>query len=223
MTITTASSATTGTVAMAPTKGLAGNFDTFLKILTTQLRQQDPLSPMDATTFTSQLVQFASVEQAIQTNTKLGELTRLARASSTTSAMGLLGQEVSARADRLSLPAEGDVTIRYRLPKPAAEVTVSVLDAKGRVVGTVVGSRTAGENAVSWNGIAPDGQRLPAGEYDVRIAAKTADGSPLAAEQFLRGRVQAIERKDGDLQLRVADALVPLDTVSLVRQPGPSS
>ena len=61
----------------SPSQSLAANFDTFLKLLTTQLQNQDPLAPMDANEFTSQLVEFASVEQAIQANSKLGELGEL--------------------------------------------------------------------------------------------------------------------------------------------------
>jgi flagellar basal-body rod modification protein FlgD len=220
MTITATSGTATGSAATASAKGLAGNFDTFLKLLTTQLKQQDPLSPMDATTFTSQLVQFASVEQAIQTNTKLGDLAELARTSGTSSASSLLGQEVTATTDKLSLPAQGDVTIRYRLPEAAAEATLTVLDGKGRTLRTMPGTAVAGENAVPWDGLGADGQRLSAGAYTIRVAAKAADGSALAAEQFVRGQVQAIELDGGDPQLLVAGALVPLGSVSLIRQPG---
>jgi flagellar hook assembly protein FlgD len=92
----------------SPAQGLAANFDNFLKLLTTQLQKQDPLAPMDAASFTSQLVEFASVEQAIQANTRLAELSRLIEASGISSAMGLLGQEVTASTDKISLAAEGE-------------------------------------------------------------------------------------------------------------------
>lgn len=218
MTVVTAAGSAAST-ATGASKGLAGNFDTFLKLLTTQLRQQDPLSPMDATTFTSQLVQFASVEQAIQTNTRLGELTAMAEAGSVAPAMGLLGQEVTAGTDELTLGSEGGATIRYRLPKDAAEATVTLLDAKGRTVATLAGGKAAGENEVAWDGAGADGGRVAAGTYTVRVTAKAADGSAIAAEQFVRGRAEAIERAGGELQLRVAGALVPLGAVSLIREP----
>src|SRR5262245_28642958 len=84
-------------------QSLAANFDSFLTLLTTQLQNQDPLAPMDANTFTSQLVEFASVEQAIQTNSRLGELSELIQSSGTSSAIGLLGREVTAATDRIGL------------------------------------------------------------------------------------------------------------------------
>jgi flagellar basal-body rod modification protein FlgD len=96
--------------ARSPTQGLAANFDNFLKLLTTQLQKQDPLAPMDATNFTSQLVEFASVEQAIQTNTRLADLSKLIAANSTTSAMGMLGREVTAATDKVALAGEGEVS-----------------------------------------------------------------------------------------------------------------
>jgi flagellar basal-body rod modification protein FlgD len=202
------------------TQSLAGNFDNFLKLLTTQLQRQDPLSPMDATSFTSQLVEFASVEQAIQTNSRLGELTGLIQSSATGSALGLLGREVTADTDEVTLAAEGDAVLRYRLAEPAAEVQISLLDDKGRTVHTLAGGGAAGENAVSWDGRGPLGNRLAAGEYTVRIEAKAADGSEVDVEQFVRGTVEAIAPQDGVPHLLVQGASVPL---SAVRQIGQAS
>jgi flagellar basal-body rod modification protein FlgD len=221
MTVTAATSSSSGSSAASrsSTKTLAGNFDTFLKLLTTQLRQQDPLQPMDASAFTSQLVQFATVEQAIQTNTKLEDLTKLTRAGGTAAATGLLGQDVTATTSELALGADGDATIRYSLPKQAAEVQISILDAGGRVVQTAAGATAAGDQTVTWNGLGPDGQRLAAGTYTVKITAKDADGAELAAEQLVSGRVQRIEPGDGDVQLVVGGVAVPLAAVRDVRPP----
>jgi flagellar basal-body rod modification protein FlgD len=194
-------------------QSLAGNFDNFLKLLTTQLQRQDPLAPMDATAFTSQLVEFASVEQAIQTNTRLSELKELTRTSVTSSALGLLGRDVTAATDKVALPSEGDAVIRYRLPEAAAEVRVSVLDGNGRVVHTAVGPRSAGDNAFAWNGLGADGQRLPSGDYTVRVEAKAADEATLAAEQFVRGKVQGLEPTESGLNFVVDGITVPLGTV----------
>src|SRR5689334_25229320 len=82
-------------------QSLAANFDNFLKLLTTQLRNQDPVAPMDTNAFTSQLVQFASVEQAIKSNEKLKELGDLIQASGTTSALSMLGRQAVVGTDRV--------------------------------------------------------------------------------------------------------------------------
>jgi len=174
------------------------------------------LQPMDAAAFTSQLVQFASVEQAIQTNTKLESLTQLARASGTAAALGMLGQQVNATTDQVALPTEGDATIHYRLPSAAAEVQVSLLDAKGQVVHTAAGDPAAGDHALTWNGLGVNGERLPPGSYRARIEAKDAEGAKMAVEQFLDGKVQGIEPGDGDVQLLVDGIPVPLAAIRSV-------
>ena len=103
-------------------QSLTANFDNFLKLLTTQLQNQDPLAPMDANAFTSQLVQFASVEQAIKTNDKLKELGGLMEAGGTSSAMSMLGREAVVATDRVGLGSkvtvvdlETDETETYQL------------------------------------------------------------------------------------------------------------
>jgi flagellar basal-body rod modification protein FlgD len=216
VTSTTATSTSTAATSTSSRQTLAGDFDTFLKLLTTQLRQQDPLQPMDATAFTSQLVQFASVEQAIQANTKLDSLTQLTRTSGTAAALGLLGQQVSATTDQVALPTEGDASIHYRLPSAAAEVQISLLDASGRVVHTAAGDPAAGDHVLTWNGLGAGGERLPSGSYTARIEAKDAEGTTIVAEQFLSGKVQGIEPRDGDVQLLVDGIPVSLAAIRSV-------
>lgn len=213
MTVTAVTSSQTTTARQT----LAGNFDTFLKLLTTQLKQQDPLQPMDATTYTSQLVQYASVEQAIATNTKLEELNGLARISSTATALSLIGRDVTAATDQIRLNEEGDGTVTYRLPAAAETVQVSLLDAQGKTVWTGAAGKAAGENTLAWNGIGTDGQRAAAGAYRVKIDAKTSDGSVLTAEQFRRGRVEGVETQGGDLQLRIDGVMAPLSAITDIR------
>ena len=200
-------------------QSLAVNFDNFLKLLTTQLQNQDPLAPMDANAFTSQLVQFASVEQAISTNTKLGELGKLIQTSSTASAMGMLGQQVTATTDKVGLGATGGANIRYQLPEAVAKVQVTVLDGSGRTVRSFSGAGAAGENLVRWDGADNSAARAPAGVYTVRVEAARADGTKVAAGQFVSGTVQGIEPNGSELQLVVDGTGVPMSAVSTVSRP----
>jgi flagellar basal-body rod modification protein FlgD len=196
---------------------LAGDFDSFLKLLTTQLQNQDPLAPMDANEFTSQLVEFASVEQAIQTNTKLGELGELVESSGTTSAMAMLGREVTAATDSVGLAATGDAEIRYQLPEAAAKIAVTILDGQGRAIRSLAGGAAAGENLVRWDGLDGAGSRVAAGSYWVRVEATRADGTALSAEQYVTGTVEGIEPGADGITLVVAGAEVPLSAVRKVR------
>jgi flagellar basal-body rod modification protein FlgD len=200
-------------------QSLAANFDNFLKLLTTQLRNQDPVAPMDTNAFTSQLVQFASVEQAIKSNDKLKELGKLIQASGTTSALSMLGRQAVVGTDRVGLGAAGDATIRYRLPGPAARVTATVVDASGRIVRTLAGTTVAGENTLTWDGLDGAGQRTTAGTYRIQLDAADAAGKAIAAEQYLAGTVEAIEPEAGTISLIVAGAKVSLNDVRAVHAP----
>jgi flagellar basal-body rod modification protein FlgD len=219
MTVSAVTAAASTTSVKSSSQSLAANFDNFLKLLTTQLQNQDPLAPMDANAFTSQLVQFASVEQAIATNTKLGELGKLIQNSGTASAMGMLGQQVSAGTDKIGLAQSGGASIRYRLPEAAAKVQVTVLDDHGRTVRSFPGGSAAGENLVRWDGTDNSAARAPAGTYTVRVEAARADGTKVDASQFVIGTVQGIEPNGSDLQLVVDGTSVPMSAVRNISRP----
>lgn len=218
MTVSAVAAASTTTV-KSSSQSLAANFDNFLKLLTTQLQNQDPMAPMDANAFTSQLVQFASVEQAISTNSKLGELGKQIQAGSTASAMGMLGQRVTATTDKVGLAATGGASIRYQLPEAAAKVQVTLLDASGKMVRTFAGKGVAGENQVAWDGTDSSATHAPAGTYTVQIAAMRADGTKLDTTQFVSGIVQAIEPNGTEMQLVVDGTGVPISAVDSVSRP----
>ena len=218
MTVSAVAAGSTSSV-KSSSQSLAANFDNFLKLLTTQLQNQDPLAPMDANAFTSQLVQFASVEQAISTNTKLGELGKLIQTSSTASAMGMLGQQVTATTDKVGLAATGGANIRYPLPEAAAKVQVTVLDEHGQAVRSIAGAPAMGENLVRWDGTDSGAAHAPAGVYTVRIDALRADGTKIDATQFVSGTVQGIEPNGSELQLVVDGTGVPMSAVSTVSRP----
>src|SRR5690554_3558349 len=110
--------ASTNAVSSAAAKGrlgLADNFDNFLKLLTTQLQHQDPLSPLDPTQFTEQLVQFSGVEQAIKTNEALGQLIALISADRLARAADYVGAEVEAAGQTVRLRDTGSAAFHYRL------------------------------------------------------------------------------------------------------------
>jgi flagellar basal-body rod modification protein FlgD len=215
----TAVSDTSGTTVRAQSQSLAANFDSFLRLLTTQLQNQDPLAPMDANEFTSQLVEFASVEQAIQTNKRLDELGEAVGDSATTSAMGMLGREVTAATDRIGLGTEGDATIGFTLPETVAKATVTILDGQGRALRALAGGVAAGEQTLRWDGLDGSGNRMAAGSYRVRVDAARADGTAVAAEQHLTGTVEAIEPGSEGIVLVVGGAEIALSEVRGVRAP----
>lgn len=226
MAITTASTGAAATAAAAGTRSqqagtkLADSFDSFLKLLTTQLSHQDPLSPMDATQFTDQLVKFSTIEQAIESNSHLERLTSLLEADGLTSALGFIGMEASFTPDQVRLDATGGATLSYRLPKDAAAVTVTVRDARGAVVHEAAGGpAAAGDRSFAWDGRGVGGGRQAAGLYRVEVKATDAAGGSIAVAPLARGPVEGVETGSGGMRLLVGGVPVALDQVTSVVRP----
>ncbi|MCL6607228.1 MAG: flagellar hook assembly protein FlgD [Geminicoccaceae bacterium] len=187
--------------------GLASNFETFLQLLTTQLKNQDPLSPMDTERFTSQLVQFSSVEQALKTNRRLEELVNLTRTSAASAALAMVGREVRVDGSRMLVDGRGGVTI-YELPQPAASVTVRIFDADGRLVHSAAGGTAAGANRFVWDGKLLDGSRAPTGLYRITVTALDGQRRPIEATLERTTTIESLETRESGLVL-MADG-VPL-------------
>lgn len=179
---------------------LAGNFETFLKLLTTQLRSQDPLSPMDTDTFTSQLVQFSSVEQALKANRQLEQLVSLSRSSAAASGLAMVGRKVEVDGSRMLVDEEGGSTI-YELASPATSVTIRIFDPTGRLVHTAAGTTSQGTNRFDWDGKLLEGQRAPAGLYKVAVSAVDAQGRPVEARLERTTTIDSVETRDSGLVL----------------------
>lgn len=150
---------------------LSDNYDTFLILLTAQLQNQDPLSPMDSTEFTQQLVQYSQVEQQIRTNEQLESLVDQYRAASTGAALSYLGKDAIIEADNTYL-ANGEANWAYELPTAADALTIRVVDANGRAVyTTTTAARGQGEHLFTWDGTTADGGTAADGVYTLDVEA----------------------------------------------------
>jgi flagellar basal-body rod modification protein FlgD len=211
----TSTNATTSATASATTNkvSLADNFDSFLKLLTTQLQSQDPLSPMDASQFTQQLVQFSGVEQSIKTNSTLSQLVSLLQAGQSAQAIDYLGATVEVDGSAIQLGAQGEPRINYALDGAAQEVTISIRNEQGQLVAIRTGQASAGQHSMRWDGLGLDGRRAPAGLYSVEVTAKDAADRAVGVSTTTTGVVDAVELKDGKLMLSVDGVMVPLDAL----------
>lgn len=165
-----------GTQAGAATAGsrITADFNTFLTLLTAQLQNQDPLDPLDTDKFVSQLVEFSSVEQSIETNRNLEALVALQSSAQTSNALALLGETIVFPGDR-AVAAGGAAEWRYQVPAGASAVALTVTDAQGGVVARSAGSAAAGEHPYVFTGGA-DGE-----VYRLSVAAVDRNGASLAA------------------------------------------
>lgn len=212
----TQASAGTATAARSGVK-LAADFDSFLQLLTTQLTTQDPLSPMDAEQFTSQLVQFSGVEQAIQTNTRLETLIGLMQANQATAALQYIGATVELDTSAISLAAGGTAEITYELPETAAAVLVEIRDGAGELVRQLTGPAAAGPQSLLWDGRDQAGTAQPAGAYSVAVTAVDPVGRAIPVSLDTVGRVEALTQTATGLHLTVAGRSYPVESVRSVR------
>ena len=198
---------------------IAGDFDTFLKLLTTQLANQDPLSPMDSNQFTEQLVQFASVEQSVATNTKLDRILDVIDADQIGAGTGYLGREVEADVSTLRLGPTGPASFAMSLDEVPAQIAIDVKNAGGDTIATLAPPAQSGRQTVVWDGRDHRGFRAPAGTYTVDVDAETARGVPLQASTRLSGTVEAVENEGGTLFLDVGGHRVAIGDITAVRTP----
>ena len=194
---------------------LSGNFQTFLTLLTTQLKNQDPTSPMDSNQFTQQLVEYSQVEQQINTNTNLQSL--ITQGSSNASAMtvGYLGKNVSITNGNASL-TNGTAKWTYNLGSTAANTTLSVTNASGTVVYTGPGSVTAGNNSFTWNGQDNNGNQLNDGTYKLSVTATDSSGNAITASVASAGTVSQIDMTGGTPKLVVGNMEISPSDIAAV-------
>lgn len=200
-------------------KKLADNFDDFLKMLTVQLKNQDPSEPMDTNAFTSQIVQFASVEQQLATNTNLETLIDMNSASGIKGASSYLGSSVQASGNAGFLNS-GVAPFVYSLPSAAKDVTISVFNSSGKLVFSGDGPGNSGENLVTWDGTnSITGEAMADGDYYISVKASGYDGKSMDATTYTTGHVSAVSTDaDGVVNLTVGTLQVPISEVVGIRE-----
>lgn len=200
---------------------LAENFETFLTLLTTQLKNQDPLSPMDGNQFTQQLVQMTGVEQQLATNDHLKTLVEQGKTAPVTLPGGveLIGKAITAEKPGSILGKDG-AAWEYALPTEAKTGKIQVFNAKGEVVHEADAPKlTAGRHAFVWDGKLKDGAPAPVGTYALKVSATTAAGGDVKTSVGVAGVVTASELIDGETWLTIGKIKVPMGTVTSVSQP----
>ena len=170
---------------------IASNFTTFLQLLTTQLQNQDPLSPMDTNQFTQQLVEFAGVEQQMKTNDTLSTLVSLQQGAQTTQALSLVGATVVVNGTTAQL-ANGQATWALNATQPAT-ATVTITAPSGQTVYTGTVAVNSGSQAYTWNGVGNDGTTWPAGNYTLSATAVTASGQSTPVTTQIEGKVTSVD------------------------------
>jgi flagellar basal-body rod modification protein FlgD len=204
----------TNAVASVANDSLASNFTTFLQLLTTQLKNQNPLDPLDTNQFTQQLVQFAQVEQQLKSNTQLETLVSLQKATQATQALGYVGQTVAIDGQTSKLTSTG-AGWSFNSPKPAS-ATVNILNSTGATVFTGSYSLDTGVQNFVWDGRNNSGVKQPDGDYKLSITAKDASGQPVAVSTEIQGIVDSVDMSKSPPVLLVNNTEYALDKIKRV-------
>ena len=201
---------------------LADTFDTFLVLLTAQLRNQDPLDPIDSSQFTEQLVMFSSAEQTIASNQKLETLIKLFQSGNASSAVNYLGTTVAAKGHQAVL-SNGGASWRYELNGNAAQTTLSVSNSAGNTVFTGPGLTAKGVHDLAWDGKSNQGLPLPDGLYKLTVSAKDSNGQIVAITTIIEGVVDGVESLDDGVVLSISGVKIPLANIRSIKQTIPPS
>ncbi len=195
---------------------LANNEQTFLKLLTTQLKNYDPPSPTDTTQMTSQITQMTGVEQQLVTNDLLAALVGMSTGGGISEGVNLMGKQVTAETDK-SVLKNKEATWSYTQSRAATGVKIEVLDKFDKVIATILpDDMSGGDHTFKWDGKSADGTQQPeGGEYTIKVTATDAEGSKITTTSsgtHRRCRHQGHQRS-GVNMVWIGDTKVPLDSV----------
>lgn len=191
--------------------------DAFLKLLVTQLSNQNPLNPMDNTEFVAQMAQFTSLEQMTQISSGITKLTELQGSSAAAQAAGFIGKKVTVESDLVNVSTNGGADFAFDLPAATTQTRISITDANGQEVRSLVpGALSKGVQTLSWDGKDSSGALLPNGNYRFSVQGTDAAGNTVTGSSRYKAVVTGISVDTGTTELLIGSAHVGLDKVRMV-------
>lgn len=218
---TTSAQAAAATAPEARPGPILGKQD-FLAMLVAQLRNQDPLNPLDSAEYAAQLAQFSTVEQLLEIGTKLdsqsADIAQSVLVGQSQLGSSLVGREVTIRGAVLASDGQEPGRVVLELPNGADRVGIEVFDASG----TKVGAQSFGTQEAGRAELTLDALSLPPGTYSYKVTALDSSGNDVPHEAFTVGRVEGMSFVNGQVALRIHGTLVPmLDIVEILTAAGP--
>jgi flagellar basal-body rod modification protein FlgD len=214
--VTNTSSTSGGT--SAARQALGSDLQNFLKLLTTQLQNQDPTAPIDTNQMTQQIAMLSQVEQQINTNQNLEQLISMYTSAQVGTAVSYIGKQIDAEGNKSALQ-NGQANFVYDLESKATTVTVSVLDSTGSVIYSANSNQiNQGRNEIGWDGRTTSGSDAPDGVYSFKVIAKDATGKEIKATTYTTGLVSSVDTQNGVTSLSLGQGLsVDLNKVKSIR------
>jgi flagellar basal-body rod modification protein FlgD len=178
----------------------------FFDLMVTQLKNQDPLKPLDSSEFLGQMAQFSTVTGLQNVEKSITELSSAFQSSQALQASTLVGRNVLVAGSQGLLPADGVFTAAADLPQSTGELTANFYDGSGQLVRRLsLGAHDAGLVQFAWDGIMDGGQRAPAGVYGVSVNA-VLDGETVALDTLTAAQIESVTLGQGGagMQLNLA-------------------
>jgi flagellar basal-body rod modification protein FlgD len=196
---------------------IASNFTTFLQLLTTQLKNQDPTNPLDTNQFTQQLVEFAQVEQQMKSNSQLDTLIAVEKSAQSTVALAYVGQTVVVDGATTQLDANG-ATWSLTTTKPVTS-TVVITDSTGQTAYTGTFALNAGTQNFTWDGKGNDGRTWPPGSYTLSATSKDASGQSVGVSTEIQAPVDSVDLTQDPPVLSINGKDYTMDKIKRVVSP----
>jgi flagellar basal-body rod modification protein FlgD len=213
---TTGTTSSTVSTALDNTE-IASNFTTFLQLLTTQLKNQNPLDPLDTNQFTQQLVQFAQVEQQMKSNDQLSSLVSLEKSAQASTALAYVGATVVVDGSTAAL-TNGNATWNLNVTKPST-ATITIKDSTGQNVFTGTAGVNPGTQTFVWNGRGNDGRIWPDGNYTLTATAVDASNQSVAISTEVQAVVDSVDLSQSPPVMSINGQNYTLDKIKrVVRQ-----
>ncbi|NDV23268.1 flagellar hook assembly protein FlgD [Desulfovibrio sp. JC022] len=187
-----------------PSKDL--NKDAFLKLFVTQLKNQDPVNPMDNKEQLAQLAQFSSLERLTNISKAMDGLTKTVKTVIGLNATGYIGKTVMAKGISVSKDGSETTSASISLPAACKSVYVDIFDKKGALVRSVeMGSKSAGKFDFKWDGMDKDKKAAADGQYRIVVRAESSSGKKVLANIEVSGKVKAVNTAGGQNILELED------------------
>ena len=215
--VTTPSSAAATAAGTTGTQQIAGNFNEFLQLLTTQLQNQDPLSPLDTNQFTQQLVEFASVQQQVDMNTNMQTLISLQQTTAATQALQLVGSNVTLTGNTANLSNATSNPAAWTLNASApGTAAITITNSSGQTAFTGTTTLNAGTQSYSWNGLGNNKVKWPDGSYTIAVTGTGASGQAITVTSQVQGTVSAVNMSQTPPTLTVNGQNYPISSIQSV-------
>ncbi|HKJ82038.1 MAG TPA: flagellar hook capping FlgD N-terminal domain-containing protein [Ignavibacteriaceae bacterium] len=215
---TTAASTTNTASATTQANDTLGKND-FMTLLIAQMKNQDPLNPMDGTQFASQLAQFSSLQELQNLNDSMTQSISanysLAQSINNTMSATLIGKDVKVSGNDITYNGQNSIQLGYNLQSDASSASINIYDSNGTLIKTLDNLPTgSGDNTTAWDFTDNSGNKVPAGNYTFEVDAKTSTGADMAPDIFKYGTITGVEYTSSGTKLLVDNTEYNLSDIS---------